>query len=45
MKAARARSSSRLQELFNVMLWIAMTNLFNRLNVTIREPAGTTWGG
>ena len=27
-----------------IILMIAMTNFFNRINVTIREPAGTTWG-
>ena len=32
------------QQLAALILWIATTNLFNRLNVTIREPAGVTWG-
>jgi AhpD family alkylhydroperoxidase len=32
------------QQLAALILWIATTNLFNRLNVTIREPAGATWG-
>ncbi len=27
-----------------LVLWIATTNLFNRVNTTIREPAGATWG-
>ncbi len=27
-----------------IILMIAMTNFYNRINVTIREPAGTTWG-
>ena len=27
-----------------IILMIAMTNFFNRINVTIKEPAGTTWG-
>jgi AhpD family alkylhydroperoxidase len=27
-----------------IILMIAMTNFFNRINVTVREPAGTTWG-
>jgi AhpD family alkylhydroperoxidase len=27
-----------------IILMIALTNFFNRINVTIREPAGTTWG-
>jgi AhpD family alkylhydroperoxidase len=32
------------QQLAALILWIATTNLFNRLNVTIGEPAGATWG-
>ena len=32
------------QQLAALILWIATTNLFNRLNATIREPAGATWG-
>ena len=31
-------------QLASLVLWIAMTNFFNRINVTIREPAGATWG-
>jgi AhpD family alkylhydroperoxidase len=31
------------QQLAALILWIATTNLFNRLNATVREPAGTTW--
>ncbi|MFG2001965.1 carboxymuconolactone decarboxylase family protein [Spirillospora sp. NPDC048911] len=31
------------QELSAVILVVALTNLFNRLNATIKEPAGTTW--
>lgn len=27
-----------------IILMIAMTNFFNRINVTIKEPAGTSWG-
>ena len=27
-----------------IILMIAMTNFFNRINVTVKEPAGTTWG-
>jgi AhpD family alkylhydroperoxidase len=27
-----------------IVLMIATTNLFNRLNATIREPAGASWG-
>jgi AhpD family alkylhydroperoxidase len=26
-----------------IILMIALTNLFNRLNTTVREPAGQTW--
>ena len=26
-----------------LITWIAMTNLFNRVNATIKEPAGVTW--
>ena len=26
-----------------IILMIALTNFFNRINVTVREPAGTTW--
>jgi AhpD family alkylhydroperoxidase len=32
------------EQLAGLILWIATTNLFNRLNATIKEPAGTTWG-
>ena len=32
------------QGLSAIILMVALTNLFNRINVTIREPAGTTWG-
>jgi AhpD family alkylhydroperoxidase len=31
------------QGLSAILLMIALTNFFNRINVTIREPAGTTW--
>ena len=27
-----------------LVLWIATTNLFNRVNTAIKEPAGATWG-
>jgi AhpD family alkylhydroperoxidase len=27
-----------------LVLWIATTNLFNRLNTTVRQPVGETWG-
>lgn len=32
------------QQLAALILWIATTNLFNRPNATIKEPAGATWG-
>ncbi|MGC5037356.1 carboxymuconolactone decarboxylase family protein [Streptomyces sp. DT190] len=32
------------RELSGLILTIAVTNLFNRINTTIQEPAGTTWG-
>jgi AhpD family alkylhydroperoxidase len=31
------------KELSAIILMIAMTNLFNRLNTTVRAPAGATW--
>jgi AhpD family alkylhydroperoxidase len=31
------------QGLSAIVLMIALTNFFNRINVTVREPAGTTW--
>jgi AhpD family alkylhydroperoxidase len=31
------------EELSAIILMIALTNFFNRINVTVREPAGTTW--
>jgi AhpD family alkylhydroperoxidase len=31
------------KELSAIILMIALTNFFNRINVTVREPAGTTW--
>jgi AhpD family alkylhydroperoxidase len=31
------------EQLAGLILWIATTNLFNRLNATIKEPAGATW--
>lgn len=27
-----------------IILMVALTNFFNRINTTIREPAGATWG-
>jgi alkylhydroperoxidase family enzyme len=32
------------QQLAALILWIATTSLLNRLNATIGEPAGATWG-
>jgi AhpD family alkylhydroperoxidase len=32
------------KQLAAIILMIATTNFFNRINTTIREPAGTTWG-
>ncbi|MCF2529288.1 carboxymuconolactone decarboxylase family protein [Yinghuangia soli] len=32
------------EEVAALLLLIGVTNLFNRLNSAIREPAGTTWG-
>ena len=31
------------KQLAAVILMIATTNFFNRINATIREPAGRTW--
>jgi AhpD family alkylhydroperoxidase len=31
------------QQLAAIILMISLTNLFNRINTTIREPAGATW--
>ncbi|MET7716094.1 carboxymuconolactone decarboxylase family protein [Streptomyces sp. NPDC005407] len=31
------------QQLAAIILMIGVTNLFNRLNATIRQPAGATW--
>ncbi|HEX3779417.1 MAG TPA: carboxymuconolactone decarboxylase family protein [Pseudonocardiaceae bacterium] len=31
------------QQLAGLVLFIATTNLFNRINATIKEPAGATW--
>ena len=31
------------RSLSGLVLWIATTNFFNRLNVTTRQPAGVTW--
>jgi AhpD family alkylhydroperoxidase len=32
------------KELSALILSISLTNMFNRINTTIKEPAGTTWG-
>ncbi|MDN3023118.1 carboxymuconolactone decarboxylase family protein [Streptomyces sp. S.PB5] len=32
------------KELSGLILFISLMNLFNRVNTTIKEPAGTTWG-
>ncbi|WFB08315.1 carboxymuconolactone decarboxylase family protein [Streptomyces sp. LX-29] len=32
------------QELSALILLIGVTNMFNRINATIKEPAGTVWG-
>jgi alkylhydroperoxidase family enzyme len=31
------------KQLAAIILWIATTNVFNRINVTVRQPAGS-WG-
>ncbi|MER6361750.1 carboxymuconolactone decarboxylase family protein [Kitasatospora sp. NPDC001527] len=30
-------------QLASLVLWISLTNFFNRINATTRQPAGTTW--
>ncbi|MEU1784133.1 carboxymuconolactone decarboxylase family protein [Streptomyces abikoensis] len=32
------------KQLSAIILMVATTNFFNRINTTIEEPAGTTWG-
>jgi AhpD family alkylhydroperoxidase len=32
------------KELSALILTVSLTNMFNRINTTIKEPAGTTWG-
>ena len=32
------------KQLAALVLWIATTNLFNRVNATTRQPAGVGWG-
>jgi AhpD family alkylhydroperoxidase len=31
------------RQLAGLVLWVATTNLFNRLNVTTKQPAGAAW--
>lgn len=31
------------QQVSALILWVATTNLFNRVNAGVQEPAGTTW--
>ncbi|MCX4981515.1 carboxymuconolactone decarboxylase family protein [Streptomyces sp. NBC_00572] len=31
------------EQLAQIVLWLGVTNLFNRLNATTRQPAGATW--
>ena len=31
------------QKLGALVLWIAASNLYNRINVTTRQPAGKSW--
>lgn len=31
------------KQLAGLVLWVATTNLFNRLNATIKQPAGAAW--
>jgi AhpD family alkylhydroperoxidase len=40
---AAAASQFDEKELSAIILMIALTNLFNRLNTTVRAPAGATW--
>ena len=39
-EAARHYAEKQLAAL---VLWIATTNLYNRLNVTVRQPVGKGW--
>ncbi|MGY0233187.1 carboxymuconolactone decarboxylase family protein [Longispora urticae] len=32
------------EQLASLVMWIATTNFFNRLNATTRQPAGQNWG-
>jgi AhpD family alkylhydroperoxidase len=31
------------KQIAGLVLWVAMTNLFNRLNATTKQPAGAAW--
>ncbi|MEU0400412.1 carboxymuconolactone decarboxylase family protein [Streptomyces sp. NPDC006197] len=31
------------KQLAQIVLWLGLTNLFNRINATTRQPAGATW--
>ena len=31
------------KQLAGLVLWVAMTNLFNRINAATKQPAGTVW--
>lgn len=31
------------KQLASLVLWVAVTNLFNRINATTKQPAGTVW--
>ncbi|MFF9853807.1 carboxymuconolactone decarboxylase family protein [Streptomyces litmocidini] len=31
------------KQLAQIVLWLGLTNLFNRVNATTRQPAGATW--
>jgi AhpD family alkylhydroperoxidase len=31
------------KQMAGLVLWVAMTNLFNRLNATTKQPAGAAW--
>lgn len=33
------------RQLAGLVLWVATTNLFNRVNATVRQPAGGSWQG
>ncbi|WP_223198491.1 hypothetical protein [Solihabitans fulvus] len=39
----RLRAHNDEQQLSALILLIGVTNMFNRLNVVVHEPVGTTW--